>query len=200
MKKCERETSCHVENHHNCLSSTSSAESPTRTKVYFPQSPTKVSAHASVLWKNVREKPPAHVENHHTLPYCLRRVSISLNQKVPARFQLQHQFCRVANTNQGLYHSKSHTKVYQNAHAGKSRTLAKPQFGRSKQDRNRQKLESSIDQNLLGTCIFAIQKTLQPLVSQGVLICWWEVRNEDTWNSEHLAISFASFLHWEGSQ
>ena len=62
------------------------------------------------------------------------------------------------------------------------------------------KSESSIDQNLLGTYIFAIQKTLQPLVSQGVLICWWEVRNEDTWNREHLAISFASVLHWDGSQ
>ena len=31
--------------------------------------------------------------------------------------------------------------------------------------------ESSIDQILPGTCIFAIQKTLQFLVPEGVLIC-----------------------------
>ena len=84
-------------------------------------------------------------------------------------------------------------KTKASAHAGKKPSLvalSKEAF----------KSESSIDQNLPGTCIFAIQKTLQHLVSKGVLIFWWEVRNEDTWNREHLAISFASFLHWEGSQ
>ena len=84
----ERETSCHVQNQHNCLSSTSSAN----PRLYL-----KANA----------EKIP-------------RLVALS------------------------------------------SETISR---------------ESSIDQNLPGTCRFAIQKTLQFLVPKGVLICWWEVRN-----------------------